>query len=142
MTDNNDSKSPMTETEYVLAIQRVQAELENFRKRTEKEKSDVIANANLNLISNLLPVLDNFELSLKYANDKGVEMIYNELFKVLAKEGLSIVDTNCDFDANIHEAIAQVPGDRDGKIVEVVQKGFLLNGRLLRASKVKVSRLI
>lgn len=131
-----------TETDYIEKMQRMQAELENFRKRTEKEKSDVVANANLKLISNLLPVLDNFELSLKYSKDKGVEMIYNELFKVLEKEGLKIVKTDGDFDANIHEAILQVKGDRDGVIVEVVQKGFWLNGRLLRASKVKVSKVM
>lgn len=131
-----------TETEYVEKMQRMQAELENFRKRTEKEKADVVANANLKLISNLLSVLDNFELSLKYNKDKGVEMIYNELFKVLERQGLEIVKTDGDFDANIHEAIAQVKGDKDGKIVEVVQKGFLLNGRLLRASKVKVSKVM
>lgn len=137
----NNHEVERKESEYILNMQRMQAELENFRKRTEKEKAEITLNANSKLITNLLPVLDNFELSLKYSNDKGVEMIYNEFLKVLENQGLEIVNTDGKFDPNVHEAIAQVEGKNDGAIVEVVQKGFLLNKRLLRASKVKVEKV-
>ena len=131
----------MKESEYVAQIQRVQAELENFRKRTENERSDIVANANSKLITNLLPVLDNFELALKYNKDKGVEMIYSELNKVLERQGLSVVKTDCEFDANVHEAISQIEGKKDGEIVEEVQKGYMLKDKLLRASKVKITKV-
>lgn len=141
MEDKNNVDVKMNESEYILKMQRMQAELENFRKRTEKEKLEITLNANSKLISNLLPVLDNFELSLKYNKDRGVEMIYNEFFKVLENQGLEVVNTDGNFDPNVHEAIAQIEGKNDGKIIEVVQRGFLLNKRLLRASKVKVEKV-
>jgi len=141
MENKNNHEVEINQSEYILKMQRMQAELENFRKRTEKEKAEITLNANSKLIANLLPILDNFELSLKYSNDKGVEMIYNEFLKVLENQGLEIVNTDGKFDPNVHEAIAQVEGKNNGAIVEVVQKGFLLNKRLLRASKVKVEKV-
>ncbi len=129
------------EAEYLDKIARQQAEFENFRKRTEKEKQENIINANANLIYDLLTVLDNFELSLKHNNDKGVRLIYEELNKVLAKQGLKVIDTKGPFNPNIHEAIIKVDGKQEGVILEELQKGYLLNHKLLRASKVKISKL-
>ena len=140
MVETN-TKSENKESEYLEQMQRIQAEFENFRKKTEKDRAEIVANANFNLISNLLPVLDNFELSLKYNKDKGVELVYKDLLKILEKQGLTIVNTKGDFDANIHEAIMQIDGEKDGAIVEEIQKGYLLNGRLLRASKVKIIKV-
>jgi len=137
MTD----ETKMTEVEYIAQIQKMQAELENSRKRMEKDKLDLIDTANAKLITNLLPVIDHFELALKFNKDKGVEMIYKELFKVLENQGVEVINTDGKFDANVHEVIAQVEGKEDGKIVEVTQKGFLLNKRLLRASKVKIEKV-
>ncbi|MDA3836430.1 MAG: nucleotide exchange factor GrpE [Nanoarchaeota archaeon] len=137
-----ENKTEMTEAGYIVKIQKMQAELENSRKRMEKDKSDLIDTANAKLITNVLPVLDHFELALKYNKDKGVEMIYNELFKVLENQGVEVINTDCVYDANVHEVIAQVEGGEEGEIMEVVQKGFLLNKRLLRASKVKISKVM
>ena len=137
MVETN-TKSENKESEYLEQMQRIQAEFENFRKKTEKDRAEIVANANFNLISNLLPVLDNFELSLKYNKDKGVELVYKDLLKILERQGLTVVNTKGDFDANIHEVVMQIDGEKDGAIVEEIQKGYLLNGRLLRASKVKI----
>ncbi|MFH0808373.1 MAG: nucleotide exchange factor GrpE [archaeon] len=121
-------------------LQRLQAEFENFRRRTEKEKSQIRENANESIILQLLPILDNFELSLKHNEDKGVMLIYDELSKVLEKQGLKRIETKGIFDPKFHEALIQVEGKRDGEILEELQKGYLLNDRLLRASKVKISK--
>ena len=82
------------EEEYLERFQRLQAEFDNFRKRTEKEKQETIVNANASLISELLEVIDSFELSLKDNKDKGVSLVYEELMKILAKQGLRAVDIN------------------------------------------------
>lgn len=129
------------EKEYLDRLQRLQAEFENFRKRTEKEKSENLANANANLISQLLKVVDNFELSLKHRQDKGVSMIYAQLNEILAKQGLRVIDTKGAFDPKIHEAIMKVDGEKDGVILEEYEKGYFLNDRLLRASKVQISKI-
>ena len=85
------------EKEYLGQLQRLQAEFENFRKRTEKEKLETLRNANENLVVKLLSVLDNFELALKHINDKGVSMIYSELCTILEKEGLKTIKTEGKF---------------------------------------------
>jgi len=121
-------------------LQRLQAEFENFRRRTEKEKSQIRTNANESIISELLPILDNFELSLKHNEDKGVILIYDELSKVLEKQGLKKIEAKGIFDPKFHEVLIQVEGKKDGEILEELQKGYLLNDRLLRASKVKITK--
>ena len=129
------------EAELLERLARLQAEFENFRKRTEKEKLESSINANANLISQLLKVLDHFELSLKHNNDRGVMLIYDELNKILEKHGLKVIDTNGNFDPKIHEAVIKVDGEKDGVILEEIQKGYLLNNKLLRASKVKITKV-
>ena len=118
---------------------RLQAEFQNFQNRTEKEKTDIKLNANAVLITELLKVLDNFELSLSHSEDKGVQMIHDELKTILEKQGMKIIDTKIPFDPRFHEALMQEAGDEHGKILEELQKGYLLNDKLLRASKVKIS---
>jgi molecular chaperone GrpE len=120
-------------------LQRLQAEFQNFQNRTEKEKQDIKLNANANLISKLLSILDNFELSLKHNKDEGVKLIFDELNTLLDKEGLKVIDTKGNFDPKFHEALMQEEGKDHGKILEELQKGYLLNDKLLRASKVKIS---
>jgi len=134
------NKEP-TQQELVERLQRMQAEFENFRKRTEKENTNVLANANANLVLQLLDVLDNLELSSKHSKDQGVKLIYDQLTKVLERNGLKYINTTGTFNPNVHEAITQVPGKKDGEIVEELQKGYLLNDRLLRASKVKIVKV-
>lgn len=121
-------------------LQRLQAEFENFQKRTEKEKIQIRETANENTISNLLPILDNFELSLKHNKDEGVKLIYKDLIKTLKAQGLKKIDTNIPFDPKFHEALLQEDGKEDGKITEELQKGYTLNNKLLRASKVKITK--
>lgn len=129
------------EKEYLERLQRLQAEFENFRRRTEKEKQEKSMVSNSNLIFHLLTVLDNFELSLKHNDDKGVRLIYEQLSKILEKQGLKVIDTKGKFDPKIHEAIIKVDGEKDGVILEEIEKGYLLNDKLLRASKVKISKV-
>ncbi len=125
---------------YLKQLQRLQAEFENFRRRTEKEKSQIKKNANESLISELLPILDNFELSLKHNTDQGVQIIYETLYKTLESQGLKKIDTTVPFNPQFHEALLQEPGKEDGKILEELQIGYTLNDKLLRASKVKISK--
>jgi len=129
------------EQEYLEKLQRQQAEFENFRKRTEKEKQEIITNANANLISELLPVLDHFELALKHNKDKGITMIYEELNDILKTNGVKVIDTKGIFNPRLHEGVLTAEGDKGGVILEEIQKGYLLNDKLLRASKVKVSKV-
>ena len=128
--------------EYIERLQRLQAEFENFQKRTDKEKKENSSNANANLISQLIKVLDNFELSLKHNKDEGIKLIYDELMEILEKQGLTIIDTSGKFNPKIHEVLMQEDGEEEGKILEVLQKGYMLNNKLLRASKVKIGKLI
>jgi len=129
------------EAEYVDKIARLQAEFDNSRKRMDKDKQEILVNANANLILELLPTLDHFELALKHNKDPGVKMIYDELKETLGKFGLKVVKTDGVFNPNIHEAVISVEGERDGAILEELQKGYLINEKLLRASKVKISKV-
>ncbi len=121
-------------------LQRLQAEFQNFQKRTEKEKQNTIKNANEKIILDLLEVLDNFELSLKHSEDKGVALIYDDLKRILKREGLEVVKIDGKFNPKFHEAMLQEEGKEEGTILEELQKGYLLNDKLLRASKVKISK--
>jgi len=127
--------------DYLERLQILQAEYENFRKRTEKERMELLKNANEDLIIKLLSVLDNFELAMKHINDKGVDMIYSELYSILEKEGLKTINTEGKFDPKTHEAIVQEDGEEDEKILEEIQRGYTLNSKVIRASKVKISKM-
>jgi molecular chaperone GrpE len=126
--------------DYIERLQRLQAEFENFQKRVEKEKQENLVNANEKLISQLLEVLDDFELSLKHNKDEGVNLIYNDLNKILKKQGLKSVISKGKFNPKIHEVLMQEDGEEEGIILQEFQKGYLLNDKLLRASKVKISK--
>lgn len=123
------------------------AEFENFKKRTEREKSDYFRFALADFFRDLLPVLDNFERALAHsdaADDEyrqGVTLIYRQLTDALRKRGLAEVPTDGPFDPNIHEAVARaVSPDHDpNAILQVLQKGYYLNDRLLRPAFVKVA---
>jgi len=128
---------------------RKQAELENFRKRTEREKEEFVQRANADLIRALLPSLDGFERALKHrdkvASDdfyKGMEMIYHELMSVLTREGLRRIEAlGHTFDPHLHQAVESVGDEqrRDQEIVEELLPGYTLKHRLLRPSMVKVA---
>ncbi len=133
--------------ELTETLQRLQAEFENYRKRTEKEKCEFVKCSNAQLIEKLLPVLDSFELAIKNHTDhekfvKGVEMIYAQLFSALESEGLKPVEClGKKFDPYLHEALMHGSSEKEeGTITEEFQKGYMLNGNILRHSKVKICK--
>lgn len=131
----------LSEKEYVEQLQRLQAEFENYRKRIEAENRTSSNNSNSNLIFQLLEVLDNFELSLEHSKDPGIKLVYNQFYKILEKQGLKQIKSDGKFNPNIHEAVIKEEGNEYGVIIKEIKKGYLLNDKLLRASKVKISTL-
>ncbi len=126
------------------------AEFENYRKRTLKEKTELILNGGEKTISAVLPVLDDFERALADKNEdpkvikEGMQMIFNKFVKALESLGVKKIDTtDKDFDVDFHEAIAMVPGmgdDKKGKIIDCVQTGYTLNDKVIRHAKVAVGQ--
>lgn len=127
---------------------RLQAEFMNYKKRVEKEKSDIYKNASVKLITNLLPVLDDFDRALAHADDAntfmdGMKLIVRRFEDCLKKEGLEVIETlNIDFDPNYHHAVMMEETDEveSGKIFEEVQKGYKVNGKVIRPAMVKVAK--
>lgn len=129
---------------------RLSAEFDNYRKRTMKEKAELILNGGEKSLSSILPVVDDFERALKMmetatdvnAVKEGVELIYNKFMAVLAQNGVKVIETkdqplNTDF----HEAIAVIPApseEQKGKILDCVQTGYTLNDKVIRHAKVVV----
>ncbi len=124
---------------------RVQADFDNFRRRSRKETEEAGKRANADLITTILPVLDNFERALKMmqesADRDGVEMIFKQMQQVLENAGLQEIEAEgAAFDPNIHQAVLQeiVEDERKGKVLMVMQKGYLLGDKLIRAAVVQV----
>ena len=128
---------------------RLYSEFENFRRRTAKEKLEMVDSANEGLIQMLLPILDDFERadkSMSEAEDissvkEGVDLIYNKLKNVLDQKGVKVIEAEkgSEFDLELHEAITQIPAPEDdlkGKVVDVIEKGYKLNDKVIRFSKV------
>ena len=127
-----------------------QAEFENYRKRTIKEKADLILNGSKSAVTALLPIVDDLERALpqmKKAEDvaaavEGVELIYQKFLKALSGLGVKQIETEGkDFDVDLHEAIAQVPGvpdEQKGRVIDCVEKGYTLNDHVIRHAKVAV----
>ena len=128
-------------------LKRVQAEFENYKKRVEKETAQFCEFAKAEIVKKLLSVLDSFEIALKSTNNheefvKGVELIYSQLYTLMKEEGLEHIETKCKkFDPYLHEVMLSEKSDKDeGTIIEELQKGYTLKGRVLRHSKVKVAK--
>jgi len=131
---------------------RLFAEFENFKKRMRKENENLISTASENVMKAILPVLDDFDRAKKMADDEesteqfseGVNLVYEKLFSVLQAKGLTFEDsTGLDFDAESHEAIAEIPVQDDlqkGKIIDTVEKGYKLNSKIIRYPKVVVGK--
>ncbi|MBR6930264.1 MAG: nucleotide exchange factor GrpE [Bacteroidales bacterium] len=128
---------------------RLQAEFDNFRKRTAKEKLDLTVTASENVIKDILPVLDDFERALqnmeKNGNEadlQGVTLIFNKLKDTLKKKGLEEIEAmNAEFNTDEHEALTMIPApeeDKKGKVLDVIQKGYKLNGKVIRFARVVV----
>ena len=131
---------------------RLSAEFDNYRKRTLKEKAELIKNGGEKTLTAILPVLDDFERALKNmeaseetkAMKEGVELIFNKFNKILSQEGLQKIETEGrEFDVDFHEAIALIPApseDLKGKILDCVQTGYMLNDKVIRHAKVAVAQ--
>lgn len=128
---------------------RKQAELDNFRKRVQREKEDFFQHANTDLIRSLLPVLDGFERALRHRDPKaddnfarGIELIHQELLAVLGRAGVTPIEAAGKiFDPHLHHAVETVESNehRDQEVVEELQRGYKLKNRLLRPAIVKVA---
>lgn len=138
-------------TEELLAVEkdknlRLFAEFENFRKRTAKERLELFSTANKDILTALLPVLDNFERSIKannYTEEDGTVLIYKQFKTELEKKGLKEMEdpTGNVLDTEFHEAITNIPApseEQKGKIIDTVEKGYLLGEKVLRYAKVVV----
>ena len=135
--------------ELTETLQRLQAEFENYKKRIDNEKQDFIKYAKAEMINKLLPVLDSFELALRNNKDhekflKGVELIYAQLYSLLEAEGLRPIKAEGQiFNPYNHEVLMSKETDKEeGIVLEELQKGYMLNDKVLRHSKVKVSKKI
>ena len=128
---------------------RLYSEFDNYRKRTAKEKLELSATASAAVMKDLLPVLDDFERALqnmeKNGNEadlQGVTLIYNKFKSTLQKRGLEeIVAIDCDFNTDEHEALTMIPAPEEskkGKVIDVIQKGYKLNGTVIRFARVVV----
>ncbi len=129
---------------------RTLAEFDNYKKRTLKEKTELILNGSEKTVKAVLPVLDDFERALKDKSEDpkaikdGVTMIFNKFVKTLESLGVKKIDTDDkDFDTDFHEAVAMVPGmgdDKKGKVIDCLQTGYTLNDKVIRHAKVAVGQ--
>lgn len=129
------------------------AEFDNFRKRTVREKSEIIKNGAENALKGLLPIVDDFERSLQAINGnsdaesikEGVVLIYNKFVKYLEQNGVKAIpsEAGADFDTELHEAVTTFPVDdesKKGKVIDTIQKGYMINDKVLRHAKVVVGQ--
>jgi len=145
-------KDPLAELkekneELTNILQRVQADFENYKKQVEKNRQDYAKFSCADVISKVLPILDSFELALKSKEKtpdftKGVELIYSQLFDMLENLGLRPIEClNKKFDPYKHEALLQEISDKpENIIIQELQKGFMLHDKVLRTSKVKITK--
>ena len=130
-------------------VVRLTADYDNYRKRAQRDKIEARQFANQGILEKLLPVLDNFEMAIIAVKDAdpsvrdGVQMIYDQLLSVLKAEGVEPVDAvGKQFDPNLHEAISQEESDEveEGEVISQIQRGFILNDRLVRPARVVVAK--
>ena len=141
-----EAKTAKDKDDYI----RLMAEFDNFRRRTSQEKLELVSIASTDTIKGLLPVLDDCERALAVLKDsadsdaakEGTELIYHKLMAYLQGKGLAVIEAkDQDFDTDLHEAVAQFPvqeEDKKGKVFDVVQTGYTLNGKVIRFAKVVV----
>lgn len=148
--NNNSDLTEKLEKEKDRYI-RLFAEFDNYKKRVIKERQDLLKYSDKDILESLLPVLDDFDRAITELEKKeddlsvleGVKLIYNKLFNTLKDRGLTVIDVKAgdDFNIDYHEAITQVPSPDEslkGKIIDVVQKGYLLHEKVIRYAKVVI----
>ncbi len=150
-----ESQSPLEELEAKNAelkdkYMRLMAEFDNYKKRTVREKLDLMGTAASDTLSAILPVMDDFDRAKKTADDdasteqfsEGVQLVYNKLKSVLQQKGLKEMEsTGAVFDPELHEALTKIPApseDMKGKIIDTIEKGYFLNDKIIRHAKVVV----
>ena len=152
--EEKEKKEEKTDKEKLAELQdkylRLNAEYDNYRKRTLKEKMELTKTAGEDILKGLLPVMDDFERALQSIDEAGdnqavkdgVQLIYNKFKEFLKQQGVQEIEAqDMDFDTDKHEAISKIPAqeeDQKGKVVDVVQKGYYLNEKVLRYAKVVV----
>ena len=131
---------------------RLIAEFDNYKKRTIRERMDLLNTAGRDTIVAILPVLDDFDRAKKSADDdasseqfsEGVTLVYNKLHSLLKNKGLSAMEsTGLDFDPEVHEAITEIPAPSEelkGKVIDTIEKGYTLNDKIIRHAKVVVGK--
>ena len=141
-----EAKAAKDKDDYI----RLMAEFDNYRRRTAQEKLEIVSMASVETIKGLLPVLDDCERALQVLKDsddsaaakEGTELIYNKLMNYLKSKGLAVIEAlGQTFDTDLHEAVAQFPvqeEEKKGKVFDVVQTGYTLNGKVIRFAKVVV----
>lgn len=146
--DDTKAELEKSKKEYMFLL----AEFDNFRKRTLKEKSELIKNAAEGAMKDLLPVLDDFERAIQATSEsndvesikEGVNLIYNKFVKYLEQKGVKVIESqDADFDTEYHEAVTTFPTDdesKKGKVIDTVQKGYVMNDKVIRHSKVVVGQ--
>lgn len=128
------------------SLKRQQAEFENFRKRTEREREEQSKCATQDLLHKILPVMDNIDLAMNNSHDtdefvKGTTLIFEQLKNVLESEGLEEIKAEGEtFDPRLHQALLTEDSDQENKVLQVMQKGYMLNDKVLRHAKVKVGK--
>ncbi len=133
--DNEKILAELTDT-----LQRLQAEFENYRKRSERECNEFKQYANKQLIEDLLPLLDNFDLALKTVKDEGFTLIYSQLLEILSTYGLKVISCEGKFNPKFHEALLQEISEKEqGIILEELQKGYIVGDAVLRSARVKIA---
>lgn len=127
-------------------LQRLQAEFENYKKRTERDNESFKEYSEAEVVKDMLPILDNFELALNNASNKdefvkGMELVYSQLFQALEDRGLKKIEVDGVFDPHLHEALLSEESDKEsGTILQELQKGFIIKDRVIRHAKVKVAK--
>lgn len=130
---------------YLDMARRLQADFDNYRKRSQRESEEYKKYACSSIVQDLLTVVDDLDRALASSQSddvltQGVRGVRSNLMKVLEANGLKEIPADGAFDPNYHEALCTVDGDEDGKVAEVFQKGYTLNGKVLRYAKVKVTK--
>lgn len=127
--------------ELTETLQHLQADFENYRKRTEKENIEFRQYATKKLLTELLPILDNFEMALRVVDDEGFKLIYAQLFEIMEQYGLQRIDAlGKKYDPRFHEALLQEDSEKEpGTILEELQKGYIVGETVARPARVKIS---
>ena len=150
-TQNNDPLEELRREKDALQdrLLRTAAEFDNYRKRVERERRDLADYIKGDVLTELLPILDNFERALQAPSTepdplrKGVELIHKQMLDFLRKRGVTPIDAlGADFDPNFHQAVIHEtsPSHREGEVIEELQRGYMLGDKLLRPAMVKVAK--